>query len=117
MHDYYVAMPEERPLFRGRRQTMPVEEILRDIRETAALPLERSRTLPPETYTSDAFFAWEEENILRHDWLCVAHVSQVPAAGDFITLDLPGEPLVVVRGKDEVIRTLSRVCPHRAMDI
>ena len=105
------------PLHRARRQSRPVEEILRDIRETAALPLERAHTLPPETYTSDAFFEWETRTILHQDWLCVAHVSQLPKAGDFLTLDLLGEPLIVVHGKDGVIRTLSRVCPHRAMDI
>ncbi|MHA3772896.1 aromatic ring-hydroxylating oxygenase subunit alpha [Verrucomicrobiota bacterium sgz303538] len=105
------------PLLRSRRQQMPVEEILRQIRETATLPLERSMTLPPEIYTSDAFFDWETENILRKDWMCLAHVSQLPKAGDFITVDVLGEPLIVVHGKDGVIRTLSRVCPHRSMDI
>ncbi len=105
------------PLFRARRQSLSVEEILRGIRDTAALPLGRSTTLPPETYTSDAFFAWESEHILRKDWLCLAHLSQLPRAGDFVTLDLLGEPLLVVHGKDGVVRALSRVCPHRAMDI
>jgi phenylpropionate dioxygenase-like ring-hydroxylating dioxygenase large terminal subunit len=105
------------PLYRARRQQKPVAEILQDIRETAARPLTLSQTLPPETYTSDAFFEWEAEHILRRDWLCLAHVSQLPAAGDFITVDILGEPLLVSHGKDGVIRTLSRVCPHRAMDI
>jgi nitrite reductase/ring-hydroxylating ferredoxin subunit len=41
----------------------------------------------------------------------------VPKAGDFIKLDLLGEPLVLVRGKDEVVRVLSRVCAHRGADI
>src|SRR3954468_19073164 len=105
------------PLYRARRQQKPLPEILREIRETAALPLERSSTLPPEAYTSDAFFAWETETLLRQDWLCLGHISQIAKPGAFITVDLLGEPLIVVHGKDQVIRTLSRVCPHRAMDI
>src|SRR5262245_28593164 len=105
------------PLFRERRQVMPVEGILQDIRATAALPLATSRTLPPEPYTSDAFFAWEAEHILRQDWLCLAHISQLPKPGNYLTLDLLGEPLLVVHGKDGAVRTLSRVCPHRSMDI
>ena len=56
-------------------------------------------------------------HLLRAGWQCVAHVSQIPQAGDFLNLDLIGEPLIVVRGKDDVVRVLSRVCPHRAMDI
>ncbi len=105
------------PIYRGRRQQLSVAEIIRDIQATAELPLEQARTLPPEVYTSDAFFDWEAEHILRGDWQCVAHVSQVPAAGDFLNLDLLGEPVLVIRGKDGVVRTLSRICPHRAMDI
>ncbi|HEX8310508.1 MAG TPA: aromatic ring-hydroxylating dioxygenase subunit alpha [Chthoniobacteraceae bacterium] len=105
------------PLNRAHRQVESVEEILRQIRTAAAFPLERATTLPAETYTSDAFFEWEMKNILHKDWLCLAHVSQLPNPGDFITLDVVGEPLLVVHGKDGVFRALSRVCPHRAMDI
>jgi phenylpropionate dioxygenase-like ring-hydroxylating dioxygenase large terminal subunit len=37
----------------------------------------------------------------------------VPEAGDYFTLDLFDEMLVIVRGRDSVIRTLSRICTHR----
>ena len=94
-----------------------MEEIISEIRESAELPLERCTTLPAEAYTSDAFFDWETENILRNDWMCVAHISQLPKAGDFVNVDMLGEPLLVVHGKDDVVRTLSRICPHRSMDI
>ena len=49
--------------------------------------------------------------------MAVAHVSQIPLVGDFLSLDLLEEPLVAVKGKDGAVRVLSRVCPHRAMDI
>ena len=91
--------------------------LLNDIQQTADLPLEQSRTLPAGAYTSEAFYRWEEENLLRAGWLSIAHVSQIAKVGDFITLELLGEPLIVVRDKDERIRVLSRSCPHRGMDI
>lgn len=96
---------------------LSVDEILSEIRRIAALPLEDSVTLPKEAYTSEDFFAWEVAEVFRKDWLCLAHVSQVPGAGDFLNLDVFGDPLIVVRDKEENIRILSRVCPHRAMDI
>jgi phenylpropionate dioxygenase-like ring-hydroxylating dioxygenase large terminal subunit len=103
----------------GRTAQAPlsVAEIQRGISEAAALPLNRARTLPAQAYTSEEFFDWENARLLRGGWQCVAHVSQIPAAGDFLNLDLLGEPLIVVRGKDGFVRVLSRVCPHRAMDI
>ncbi|MEM9079490.1 MAG: aromatic ring-hydroxylating dioxygenase subunit alpha [Verrucomicrobiota bacterium] len=97
--------------------TEEVGELLAEVGELADLPLNRARSMPAGVYTSEEFFEWECEEIFRKEWLCVGHVSQVPVAGDFLNIELLGEPLIVVRGKDERVRVLSRVCPHRAMDI
>ena len=102
---------------RTAQSPLPVEEIIRSVVAVADLPLERASTLPAQAYTSEEFFDWETRHVLRAGWQCVAHVSQIPRAGDFLNLDLLGEPLIVVRGKDDAVRVLSRVCPHRAMDI
>jgi len=75
-------------------------------------PLARAATLPPEAYTSDAFFRLEAERIFRKQWLVIGHVSQLAKPGDYFTLDLLGEMLVVVRAADR-IRALSRICLHR----
>ncbi len=96
---------------------LSVEEIQQGICQAGAEPLSRATTLPAQAYTSEKFFEWEVDHILRAGWQCIAHVSQIPARGDFLNLDLLGEPLIVVHGKDEVIRALSPVCPHRSMDI
>jgi len=102
---------------RTAQKPMSLAEIQKGICKAAALPLARATTLPAQSYTSEEFFAWETENLLRAGWQCVAHISQISNAGDFLNLDLLGEPLIVVRGKDDSIHVLSRVCPHRSMDI
>lgn len=102
---------------RGIRPERPLEAILADIQQTADRPLSDATTLPPEAYTSAAFHQWEIDHVLKPEWLCVAHISQVAEPGDFLALDMLGEPLIVVRGKDGSIRILSRTCPHRGMDI
>jgi phenylpropionate dioxygenase-like ring-hydroxylating dioxygenase large terminal subunit len=99
------------------RVERPLDAVLDDIQRTAALPLEDAITLPPEAYTSEAFHQWEIEHVFKPEWQCLAHLSQIPNAGDFLSLDLLGEPLIVVHGKDGAIRVLSRTCPHRGMDI
>ncbi len=103
--------------YRHPHNNLSVEDILRDIQATADIPLERSRTLPAASYTNAEFLDWEVAHILGAGWVCLAHKSQIPKPGDFINLDVLGEPLIVVHGKDGEIRVLSRVCPHRAMDI
>jgi phenylpropionate dioxygenase-like ring-hydroxylating dioxygenase large terminal subunit len=94
-----------------------VREILADLDRIGRLPLARSETAPAAAYTSPEFFAWETTNVFGADWMCLAHASQVPGPGDFINLDLLGEPLTVVRDRQGALRVLSRVCPHRGMDI
>ena len=94
-----------------------VSATLEDYQAIAELPLARSVTAPAAAYTSEGFFAWEREHVFSREWLCVAHVSQIARAGQFMALDLLGEPLLVVRGEDQRVRVLSRVCPHRGMDI
>jgi phenylpropionate dioxygenase-like ring-hydroxylating dioxygenase large terminal subunit len=102
---------------RTAQPALSLVEIQRGICETAARPLARATTLPAQAYTSEDFFGWELDHVLRPGWQCVAHISQIPAPGDFLNLDLLGEPLIIVHGKDGVVRALSRVCPHRSMDI
>ncbi len=91
--------------------------LLAELRRTAALHLSRATTLPPGVYTAPDFLEWETEHVLRPEWLGVCHVSQIPNPGDFLKLDLLGEPLIAIHGKDGRYRVLSRVCPHRNMDI
>jgi phenylpropionate dioxygenase-like ring-hydroxylating dioxygenase large terminal subunit len=83
----------------------------------AKQPLENAVTFPPRAYTDPAHYEFEVDRILKREWLSVGHVSQIPKPGDFFNLDLLSEPMVVVRGKDDVVRVLSRVCPHRGMDV
>ncbi len=94
-----------------------VGDIERAIIEAAALPLERSVTLPREAYVDEAFFRNDVKKVLETDWLCLAHVSQLKGPGSYLTLDLFDEPLMVMRDRDGTVRVLSRVCPHRAMDV
>jgi phenylpropionate dioxygenase-like ring-hydroxylating dioxygenase large terminal subunit len=75
------------------------------------------RGLPPACYTSPEFYAREVERIFRRDWLLIGRVDEVPRPGDYLCLDLLGEPLVMVRDAGGEVRVLSRVCRHRAMPV
>jgi phenylpropionate dioxygenase-like ring-hydroxylating dioxygenase large terminal subunit len=77
--------------------------------------VDEARTLPPAVYRSQAFYEFERDAVFGHDWLCVGRADQIPEPGDFRSIELVGEPLLVVRGRDGVIRVLSSVCQHRGM--
>ena len=89
-----------------------LDDVLKKVMAGAGQRLEDAETLPREAYTSQAFFDLEVEKIFRKDWLTAGHVSQIPNVGDYFTLDVLSELLVVVRGVDR-IRVMSRICLHR----
>jgi phenylpropionate dioxygenase-like ring-hydroxylating dioxygenase large terminal subunit len=64
-------------------------------------------------YCDPTFFEHELQRLLKQHWQCVGHQSQVPNAGDFFTVDIFEESLIIVRGQDGELRALLNVCRHR----
>jgi phenylpropionate dioxygenase-like ring-hydroxylating dioxygenase large terminal subunit len=83
--------------------------------DSSVLDVNEAQTLPPEIYVEEEFFEFEKEAIFSHEWLCVARDSWIPKPGDFYTTTHIGEPIVVVRNRDGVVKAMSSVCQHRGM--
>ncbi len=82
-----------------------------------ALPLSRARTVPNTWYTDAAVLAAEREQVFARSWQLVGRADQVSVPGSFVTADIAGEPVLVVRGDDGVLRGFFNVCRHRAAPI
>lgn len=69
-----------------------------------------------EAYTSPKFFAAEMANVFRKSWLFVSVASELRQPGDFVVKNFPAlnASILVVRGKDNVLRAFHNVCVHRA---
>jgi choline monooxygenase len=79
-------------------------------------PLAQASPLPGWCYVSPEWHAREIETIFRgahSEWLCVGRVDQIPNPGDFYTIPLLGQPLIVVRDKEGCVNVLSAICRHR----
>src|SRR3546814_15712277 len=61
------------------------------------------------------FYEKEREHIFRKTWLYVGRVEQAPTPGSYFTRELKflDTSVIVVRGKDDVLRALHNICPHR----
>ncbi len=88
-----------------------------DERDRVAARFEEAWTLPPAAYTDAQGWAAEREGIFRRDWIAVARQEQIPEPGDHLPLDLAGQPLVILRDEDGMLRALSNVCLHRSMTL
>src|SRR5690242_13310104 len=64
-------------------------------------------------YTSPDIFEAEIERIFHGSWLYVGHASEVPQKGDYRVRRLGRQPVIMVRGHDDVVRVLMNRCRHR----
>jgi phenylpropionate dioxygenase-like ring-hydroxylating dioxygenase large terminal subunit len=83
------------------------------LRAATDLPFERARAMPPSVYTTQAFVDLELEHVFRKEWFCVGRADSLSVPGDYVTFDLAGQPMMVVRDHDGALRAQSNVCLHR----
>jgi phenylpropionate dioxygenase-like ring-hydroxylating dioxygenase large terminal subunit len=83
--------------------------------DTSTLSLDRAETLPPACYVDRDFYEFEKEALFAKEWLCVGREDWVKDPGDYFTTQVVGEPIVVSRARDGVVRAMSSVCQHRGM--
>src|SRR5687768_2679331 len=77
-------------------------------------PLEEASTLPGWCYVSPEWHEREMQTMFRKDWLCVGRVEQVPNPGDFFSIEIIDQPMIVVRDETGQVRVHSAICRHRA---
>jgi phenylpropionate dioxygenase-like ring-hydroxylating dioxygenase large terminal subunit len=68
-------------------------------------------------YTDQAIFDREMENIWEKTWVYCGHESQVKRPGDFYTVQIGRQPMIMVRGTDSTICVLYNRCPHRGVQL
>lgn len=78
---------------------------------------QQSYTLPARCYIDPAFYAWEKEAVFARNWCYAGHLSHLRHPGDYITCDVGGQNLLVIRGKDLTLRAFYNVCQHRAHEL
>jgi choline monooxygenase len=77
-------------------------------------PLNRASTIPASWYLSEEIAELERQNVFGRTWQVMARADQLAAPGAFVSTDLAGEPIVVVRGSDRQLRAFYNVCRHHA---
>jgi choline monooxygenase len=77
-------------------------------------PLEKASTIPSPWYFDPRIARLEIERVFAHTWQVAGRVDQVCERGEFFTVELGDEPIVVARGEDGVLRGFYNVCRHHA---
>lgn len=64
-------------------------------------------------YTDADIFTLEMDRLFEHQWVFVAHESEIKTRGDYVRRRIGGQPVIVARGKDGQVRVLHNRCTHR----
>jgi phenylpropionate dioxygenase-like ring-hydroxylating dioxygenase large terminal subunit len=96
------------------RVTPEVADLVDTINETSVLDdLSECRGMPQSIYHSRDFYEFEKEAVFARSWLAVGRHDQVANPGDYFTITVADDPLIVVND-DGVVRVMSNVCAHRS---
>jgi choline monooxygenase len=89
-----------------------ISEIVDSYEPNAALA--EAWTIPAEWYTDPRVFELERRTVFSRSWQMVGRMDQVVEPGQYLTTLVAGEPLLVVRGNDGILRGFFNVCRHHA---
>jgi phenylpropionate dioxygenase-like ring-hydroxylating dioxygenase large terminal subunit len=64
-------------------------------------------------YNDPEIFDLEMDRIFGRHWIYVGHESQVKNPGDYWTVLVGRQPMILIRGEDREVRVLFNRCPHR----
>jgi choline monooxygenase len=92
--------------------TASVREIIESYSPDA--PLTEAWTPPAAWYIDHRILDLERKTVFSRAWQIVGRIDQVREPGHYITCEVAGEPILVVRGNDGVLRGFFNVCRHHA---
>jgi len=76
--------------------------------------LNNASTIPAAWYTDERIFRLEQETIFSRSWQVAGRIDQLNQPGDYVTTEIAGEPVLIVRGSDDQLRGFFNVCSHHA---
>ena len=84
-----------------------------ELHANVAVPFTAAHAMPKSVYTSTEFLAAEQRHVFSQDWLSAGRADALPNPGDYLTMDIAGEPIIVLRDAGGQLRAMSNVCRHR----
>ena len=91
----------------------PLSPALREALQRCRTTPDQAHCLPPACYTSEDLIGLEAETVFRRTWLGVGRADVVSAPGDYITLDIAGQSVILLRDREGVLRAFANTCRHR----
>ncbi|MGI9317341.1 MAG: aromatic ring-hydroxylating oxygenase subunit alpha [bacterium] len=73
--------------------------------------------LEPEYYISPSIFSTERSGLFSNTWQLIGPLSRLSQAGSYVSDDIAGIKILVLRGRDGVLRAFRNACRHRGAQL
>jgi len=97
-------------------QNLSLGDPLEPVRKATAQMLherDHSFSLPQPFYNDERLFQVDMQEIFHKEWLIAGMTCEIPAKGNFLTLQIGDNPIIVIRGAEGQIHAFHNVCRHR----
>jgi phenylpropionate dioxygenase-like ring-hydroxylating dioxygenase large terminal subunit len=108
-----TALAEMTPLFDAVTNARIAARLFEHIDNTTCDLAPGPMLVDPAIYGDPGVARLEQERIFDRLPVLAAHVSELPNPNDFVTIDLPGNRVLIVRQEDGSVRAFVNSCRHR----
>lgn len=92
---------------------IPLEVVLEQLKVAASKSFEQAHPIPAAVNHSMAFLEHEKQSVFMEEWICVGREDEIAQHGDYLTHEIAGVPVLIVRQKDGQISAFVNACAHR----
>jgi phenylpropionate dioxygenase-like ring-hydroxylating dioxygenase large terminal subunit len=89
------------------------EKAMNKPEKIASAELSEPVTFPVEAYISREYAEAEAEKLWAKVWQQAGRVEEIPEVGNYITYNICGDSILIVRANANTIKAYHNVCPHR----
>ena len=73
----------------------------------------RAKTIPSDWYIDEEILKIEKKNIFLKSWQLFGSIDQVADKGDYKIKSINGQPLILIKNKNDSLNVFYNVCQHR----
>jgi choline monooxygenase len=93
--------------------SMPLGAVLEQLKNAASVNFDQAHPIPPAVNHSTEFLNHEKQSVFMQEWICIGREDEVENHGDYLTFDIAGVPVIVIRQKDGQLGAFVNACAHR----
>jgi phenylpropionate dioxygenase-like ring-hydroxylating dioxygenase large terminal subunit len=90
-----------------------LKSVLKKLQKVANTPFEEATPIPPAVNHSLEFYNQEQKKIFMKEWICVGREDEIFNTGDYITHNIAGVSVLIVRQITNEINVFINACAHR----